>query len=257
MPHYIQTRLYSLLVAIIASSSAALLGCSGTSVGNPPSADVNLAVVGTNDNSLVSSEANEVDVGSGIRLEEAWVSLREIKLQTSGTCNEDDDGEYDVAGPFAAELVGGTIYPEIPSWTRLPGERYCEIRTKLRSAELAIPGASPDLEGSAVVIRGTRGDGAPFVARVALATNVRISAKKAPTFALEGALSSFLLAFDFGSWLDAMLLDAAVPEDGVIVIDAISNKEVEKSLRQRVPATARLFRDKNDDAKLNSGDDEI
>jgi hypothetical protein len=257
MPYCIRSRFYSNLLAITALSSGALLGCSGTSVGNPPSADVKLAVVGTADDFLVSSGADEVDVGSGITLQEAWVSLREIKLQTSGTCDEADDGEYDVAGPFAAELVGGTISPEIPGWTRPAGERYCELRAKLRAADIAIPGASPDLEGSAVVIRGTRDDGAAFVARVSLATQVRISAKKAPTFALEGELSSLLLAFNFGSWLDAALLDAAIPEDGVIVIDALSNKEIEKSLRQRVPATVRLFSDKNDDAKLNGGDDEI
>lgn len=257
MPHCIQTHFNWLLAAAMAFSSAALLGCSGTAVGNPPSADVKLAVVGTADDSFVSSGASEINIGSGITLEEVWVSLREIKLQTWGMCDEDDDGEHDVAGPFAAELVGGTTHPEIPSWTQPAGERYCELRAKLRSAHVAIPGASPDLEESAVVMRGTRGDGAAFVARVSLATQVRISAKKAPMFALEGELSSLLLAFNFGSWLDAALLDAAVPEGGVIVIDAMSNKEIEKSLRQRVPATGRLFRDQNDDAKLNGGDDEI
>jgi hypothetical protein len=53
------------------------------------------------------------------------------------------------------------------------------------------------------------------------------------------------------------MLDAAEVKDGAILINAESNKELEKSLRQMIPASSSLFRDVNGDGRLNDGDEEL
>jgi hypothetical protein len=246
-----------LLGALGIGAPAALSGCVGTSVGNPPGAEVKLAVVGTGSIDPPPSEkVQSIDVGGGILVEEAWVSLTEIGLHAAGMCGV-SDGSPDVPGTIAAELVTGSIYPEAPLWERPAGESYCAFRTRLSPLSAPIDNTPEALAGHAVLIRGTRGDGTPFEARIDLTDVILITGSKGPDFRLGTGLVGLILAFDLGSWFSPGMLDAAQVTDGSIAINAASNKEIEKSLRLRIPASSQLFTDANGDGRLNPGDGEL
>jgi hypothetical protein len=242
----------------VAAISALLLGCGGTSVGNPPGASVKLGVVGTASPTQEASQPLDVvvDVGGGVMIEEAWVALREIDLRASGTC-EGSSVDHDVPGPIAVDLLTGSLYPEAPVWDRAPDEAYCEFRTRVETLEAPIESAPEELVGYGVYIWGTRADGTPFVAQVKVADMVRIKGKKGPEIRLGEGLVGILLAFDLSTWFDVPMLDAAAPTGGVIEISKDSNAELEKSLRKTIPASSRLFDDANRDGRLNKGESEL
>lgn len=239
--------------------SAAVAGCVGTSVGNPPGAEVKLAVVGVGSAEpapAASAKATSIDAGSGVVIEEAWISLAEIGLRAAGTCGP-GSGSPDVPGPIAAELVTGSIYPEAPLWERPADETYCGLRARISPLGEAIGNAPGDLTGSSALIRGSRADGTPFEAQIDLTGVILIMGSKGPDFRLDPGLSGLILAFDLGAWFPPGILDAAEVTDGWIAINADTNKEIEKSLRQRIPTSSRLFTDTNGDGRLNAGDGEL
>ena len=237
---------------------AALPGCIGTSVGNPPGAEVKLAVVGTETGEAPpeSAKAPAIDVGGGVVIEEAWISLAEIGLHAAGTCGLGGDSP-DVPGVIAAELVTGSIYPEAPLWERPPNESYCAFRARMSPLSEAISNTPAELTGHAALIRGTRADGTPFEAQIDLTDVISITGSKGPDFRLGTGLVGLILAFDLGAWFSPGILDTAQVTDGAIAISADSNKEIEKSLRLRIPTSSRLFSDANGDGRLNPGDGEL
>jgi len=237
---------------------AALPGCIGTSVGNPPGAEVKLAVVGTETGEAPpeSAKAPAIDVGGGVVIEEAWISLAEIGLHAAGTCGLGGDSP-DVPGVIAAELVTGSIYPEAPLWERPAGESYCAFRTRVSPLGAAVDNTPGELAGHAALVRGTRADGTPFEAQIDLTDVILIMGSKGPSFRLEEGPVSLILAFDLSAWFTPGLLDAAEVTDGLIAINATANKEIEKALRLRIPTSSRLFSDANADGRLNPGDGEL
>ena len=235
----------------------ALPGCVGTSVGNPPGAEVKLAIVGTGSVTPVpSAKGNAIDVGGGVTIEEAWISLADIGLHAAGTCGVGGESP-DVLGPIAAELVTGSIYPEAPLWERPSDESYCAFRTRMSPLGAAVSNTPGELTGHAALIRGTRGDGTPFEAQIDLTDVILIMGSKGPNFRLGTGLVGLILAFDLSDWFTPGLLDAAQVTDGWIAISAGSNKEIEKTLRLRIPTSSSLFSDANGDGRLNPGDGEL
>lgn len=235
---------------------ASLPSCSGTAVGNPPSAEVKLAVVGTSSSLEQGEPVKALDVGGGIQIEEAWVALRDIGLRSAKSCDAELQ-DSDVLGPVAVDLVAGITYPEIPAWEQPPDERYCAVKVKLRPLEEAIGSAPEELLDHTVYIRGTRGDGTPFIVQGDLAVNLKTGAKSGPEFMLGQGLIGLILAFDLSAWLDQEQMNAAEVTDGVILIGGDHNKEMGKALLGRIPASTLLFRDEDRDGKLDEDDGEI
>ena len=86
MRNHLLSTLFLATLTPIAVTLTALPGCLGTSVGNPPGAEVKLAVVGTRGVDAPSLNEAAIDVGDGIVIKEAWVALTEIGLHAAGTC---------------------------------------------------------------------------------------------------------------------------------------------------------------------------
>lgn len=251
-----KTSVVSALVGALLAAAAIVPGCSGTSVGNPPGADVKLAVVGTGQVDGPSVSKMAIDIGEGVVIKEAWVALTEIGLKATGTCGIGGDS-VDAPGPIAAELVTGSIYPEAPLWERPPDESYCAFRARMSPLGDTISNVPLDLLGYSVLVRGERGDGTPFEAQVDVMDLIQITGSKGPDFRLGAGLVGIILAFDLGAWFNPAELAAAQATDGKVVINATTNKEIEKSLRQRIPTSSRLFSDANGDGRLNEGDGEL
>jgi hypothetical protein len=246
----------SALFSAALAASAALPGCVGTSVGNPPGAEVKLAVVGTGGVEAASLNEAAIEVEGGIVIKEAWISLTEIGLHAAGTCGMGGESP-DVPGPIAAELVTGSIYPEAPLWERPPDESYCAFRTRVSPLSDTISNIPLELLGHSALIRGERGDGTPFEARVDVMDLILITGSNGPDFRLGTGLVGLILAFDLGAWFDPGLMAAAQATNGTILISPESNKEIEKDMRQRIPTSSRLFTDANGDGRLNPGDGEL
>lgn len=246
-----------LLGLLIVGSLAAMPGCLGTSVGNPPGVDaseVKLSVVRSDDiKAMVHAP------GSGFTIDEAWIALGDIELLDSGRCAKsgDDGGEIDFQGPSAADLLEGMVYPVTPQWQRMAGLKYCELRVGVRASEEPIEGAPAELQQYGVFVRGTRGDGTPFEVRTEVDEALKLAATGKQDFTLEGGPVGLLLAFNVSSWVNASLLNQAEVKNGVIEVDKSQNAAIAESARQAIPMSARLVKDKNQNGVLDAEDSEL
>jgi hypothetical protein len=228
----------------------AALGCTGSSIGNPPGADIQLGVVGRS-----GPMPAALEIAGGVTIDQAWIALQDVDLRNLGTCTGEDDMSYDVSGPVAADLLKGQVYPAAPQWVRPGNEIYCALQTKLEVLETNIPGTPTELGGHTVFVTGTRGDTTPFEVRNDLSSRLDLGPSAAGGFILGTGSKGMLLVFDLAEWLDASLLNAADVSDGMILIDRDNNTNIASDLEDRIPQSAILFRDGNRDGMLNENDD--
>jgi hypothetical protein len=235
-------------------------GCSGTSVGNPPGADVKLAAAGTIEDlpPVSQKQAPKNSLSGGITVSSVWVVLRGIDLRESGSCaGTVDDASRDAPGAYAADLLTGTIYPEAPRWERLGGESYCALDLTMGPLPSPIEGAPVELVEGGAYVEGARADGTPFEVRVPIDEELRLGALGKPEFVLGEGPVGLLATFTMNAWLNPSLLDQAVIKDGSIVADDAENAEIAESVRLRIPESARLMRDKDRDGALSEEDGEL
>lgn len=253
--------LFSWISTTAALALLAAPGCSGTSVGNPPSAQVTkvkLGLVGTEDSGTVMQ-----GLVGGLTLGEAWVSLSQIALRDAENCkpgnegNGAEEGEFDVSSAFAADLLTGAVYPAAPEWERMSDESYCALQTSLGSSGEPVLGAPPELHGHSVYVRGTRADGTPFEITSDLDEALKVQARGKGQFSLGEGEVGLLLSFNLNAWLNPTLINEAQVEGGWIHADNSKNPALAETVNKQLPGSARLLRDRDRDGKLDPGDDEL
>jgi len=188
------------------------------------------------------------DPASGVRVDEVWVSIGRIKFVRSvdGACDVPGAGESDLReGGLVAELAAAGALTEL----ELPEGDYCRVRVRLERAEEGMGPA--ELNGSSVVVRGVRGDGAPFVVRSRVEPDVDLRTRGAPFQAAEAGL---LLAFDARAWVAATALADAELVDGVARIDEDENRELLPAFDRALSEGLSLHEDLDRDHRLS--DDE-
>lgn len=228
--------------------AALALGCSGTSIGNPPGAQIKLGVAGRSE-----PLPGQLQIGGGITIDRAWIALEDMDLRNGGTCTGEDDMDYDAPGPIAADLLTGEVYPARPEWLRPGNETYCALQAKLDRAAAPIPNAPVELADHSVFMTGTRSDAMPFEVRSDISQQMELG-PSAGEFVFGTGPKGMLIVFDLAEWLDPALLSAADVSNAVILIDKDNNTDIANDLEDRIPQSATLFRDGNRDGMLNEND---
>lgn len=230
----------ALLLSLVSSA------CDGTETGNPPLGAVQLALVAPD---VPVPGALTADPVTGVRVDEVWVSIGRIKFVPGAqSCTEPGEADSDVREGLVAEVAAAE---NVFSLDLPPGD-YCRVRVRLARADEA-PAGAPDLLDQAVVVRGVRGDGVPFVIRSRGQPDVDLRSRGAP-FALGGDDAALLLAFDARAWVAAIDLSAAELDDGVLVIDEDVNRELLPAFDRAIAEGLSLHDDRDRDHELS--DDE-
>jgi hypothetical protein len=164
--------LHALALAVLAAWAAAVLsGCDSTGVGNP--AQVDLAVTadpsdppaadgGVGDDGGTSSGSGDIST-----LESAVVVVTEIRLLP---CSGGLPAVF--RGPFAVDLVAGTILPARPQPVTVDDPDICGLEAPL--GEARHPAA---LAGKSVFFKGTRPDGVEFLLYASVQGTLRVRAR--------------------------------------------------------------------------------
>jgi hypothetical protein len=191
-------------------------------------------------------------LGSGDRVDELWIVVEKFRLSQGGACDADEDVE-DIAaqGPFVAEVLEGGILGALPTADVAAGD-YCRLRLDLHELrEDEVPAGAPaDLAGFAVLVRGERADGVPFVVRSKQGVEFKLDAKDA-SFEIADGLP-FVLGLELGSLIGS--LELATLEGPSIVIDPETNPDQLKAFRDALRTSVRLFEDQDRDGALSEAE---
>lgn len=245
-----------LLGVFVGSLLPFIVACTGTSVGNPPGAQVQLGVVGTADENTPTAPQQGVGpLGGGIVINEAWISLGHFQLNSVEQCA--GGGSPDVSGIFAVNLIDNEMMPSRPVWERDRDELYCALSAQIEPLAQPIEGLPAALSEAPVYVEGVRGDGIPFRISVSMEEPLRLEPLGKNEFELQDNLDAFLVEFNLNAWMNAGELAKAEPKDGWVVANATENAEVAKNMRARIGSSARLLRDKDKNGKFNAGDEEL
>jgi hypothetical protein len=226
-----------------------LIACNVTETGNPPFAG-QMALLAT------SSDDARVSIGGGgseVTIEEAWIVIDDIRLQSQILCDSGTEIRVVVTAPGAVDLaLSPTIVPFM-----LPSDDYCRARFPLARAVAPLPaGAPPTLVDHSVVVIGTRvSDGAAFEARLRETPELDVRSRGAP-FRLDAALRALVVAFDAARWFEGVSLAGATTEPGGnIVIEQGTNDAIADALEANVERSFRMFRDLDEEGDLDPEDE--
>jgi hypothetical protein len=108
-----------------------------------------------------------------------------------------------------------------------------------------------------MIIRGTRGDGTPFLVRLTEDDRFKIEGSQANGFEIadSNGLEQFFVSLSRNTWFEGVDLNTAeVSGDGTIVLDEANNVALWAGVVENVKRSARLFRDLNGDGVLNDNE---
>lgn len=202
-----------------------------------------------------STAPESVSVGPAeaapIAIDGAWAFVEDVKLVQGTECDVPGELETDAPSPGAIDLAEeAAAVVEFQA----PAEDYCRVRVRTDQAEDLPDGAPPELLGNALVVTGTRTDGAPFVIVSAEGFDADVRSRSEP-FTLDEARDSLVLALDAAAWFQGWSIDDATPEgDGVVRIDA--GDPLLASFEAAVEASMELFEDEDDDDVLDDTEDD-
>lgn len=225
---------------LLLSSLLALCACVGTEVGNPQDdVAVSVAVTGYQRPQLA-----QLTLSTGVQIDSAWLIVEELELREAATC--EDIGRTRLASPVAVDLLAAPA----PLMLAAAQARYCRMEVKIGRVDALPAGAPADLADHAIVARGRRADGVPFVLRSRLQEALRVRGD----FSLDGPEAGLVLAFSLDQWLSPAVLDAATPVGGQLLIDEDNNEAALAAFEAAVARSADLFRDANRDGLLQPAD---
>jgi hypothetical protein len=206
---------------------AALAACGGGST------DLDDATGGT---AIIAVTALSEETSAGFEVEEAWVSLDELRLVP---CT-DDVGSIGL-GDFPVSLLHEPPPQAIFGTGVLD---YCTVHLELGPSD-----SETALDGLSALVRGTRGDGVEVVIESVVTTAIDVSG---PSF----NVSSVVLGFDLTTWLAGVDVDAAELDDtGVARIDSTHNPELLAEFEAGLLTAPSLYRDYDGDSHV--GEDEL
>lgn len=203
-----------------------------------------------------------------IELDTILVGIKEIKLKTVDMSDQ-EAMDFELTGPFVVDLATDTVIncgtsnsddpllDETPIFDALtlPAGTYVELKARLDDVTLV---DCPDLIGSPLIdnslyMAGTV-DGTPFTFQEEFDTDFVV--KDPSGIAVdETSITSFILTFNVANWFDGVDFAGADKNgDGVIVIDSISNQDLQDLIKQNVEDTAELENDADIDGIPDSAD---
>lgn len=242
--------------------AAVLSGCVATDVGNPQTDEETSAEI--------RLQAYEEELPSALTLDDevtithAWIAVDAtmFKRCEAETADSETDSESEESGEseapetesddeqyvslqeevVVADLVSGTSFPH-PIRLGQPGTTFCGLSFDIRpvGADEAPDGTPPDMLGYAMLVRGARKDGTPFIVRGGFERGVELDGD---VQLVPESVDPFFLGFAANTWLSQAELGALGGD--VIEIDIDQNVEVYESFLEAVPRSARLFEDDGD-----------
>ena len=246
-------RTSGLAAALVLVAVTTLCSCLGTDVGNPEekedggTIEAEIRFQGVEQ----SASVDDLMIGSGTRLEEAWIVADGFGLRPAGECGRAARMRTDT--PTVVDLLDdtGDSMISIPEVT--PGT-YCGLDFQLeRVSQSQLPSAAPpELSEATVLLTGEREDGVEF----RLSADVKFKLKLGSItsqFELDADRRRMLLVVALGRWVDEQKLNAIQGEEP-IVIDADNHREIYKDFRQSLHKTMKLYRDSNGDGRLNASE---
>lgn len=222
--------------------------CVGTDVGNPQDEPTQVELDFTG---YAETQSGALVLESNARIDTAWVVLSQFRFRNVDDC-ETEDLPYDVTEPVVVDLLADEPTYLSPVFAKPAGE-YCKLDVGFATVDAeALPDSAPaGLAGVSVLVEGVRADGVEF----------RIEAGVDDDFELKGALHDFelvgeqnlIVAFALDGWLNESQLDKIDGQDP-IVISETQNAELMGSFRSSVKRSARLFRDENNNRRLDANE---
>jgi hypothetical protein len=234
------------LLAAVVALPLAIFACGprgGTDVGN--GATVTFDLSGYEKAPGAGQQA--LTLSSGVQIDDVWVAVERFQLVGGTACEDGSTTETTYDGPIIANLLDQDPGMSTPI-AITPGD-YCRLRLELHEVdadELPV-GAPPELAGAAVLIRGKRSDGTPFIVRSRQNVEFRLDAKGDAPIVLQGD-SPLIVGIELGSVIDGLNLPALAGNP--VVVDENNNVERLNQLNKALRQAATLFRDGNDDGKL-------
>ena len=193
------------------------------------------------------TQSQSITTSGGVRVDAIWMAVNDVRFVPATNC-EESETEIDVEGPFVADLVGSGILGGAPQFP-VSGEVFCELRVGFRELEVAPPGAPSELVGRSIRVEGERADGVAFVVSSKLSERVELEASDEAGFTLPAGNNPLFIAFEIGSWMDALALDALGTDP--IVVDDTENTDRLSSFEDAVKDSIRLLRDGDEDGELD------
>lgn len=182
---------------------------------------------------------------SDVVIEEAWASLGEIKLQLDPESAVDHELEWETPA-VTSDLAGGPVEVVF----RSPIAGYDLVTLRPREGR-DLPAAAPEeLRDYSFVVRGTRGDGVPFLLR----STTREDIVLAGAFELGEEQTELALGFDLERWLDPVVLASATVVGGVIPIDESDNTDLLQAFEAVLSSTVSLAEDLDGDGQVGDVD---
>ncbi len=232
----------------------ALASCgprSGTDVGNGATVTFDLRGFEDKPNDPEDAQQNSLLLTGGTRVDEVWVVVDRFKLSAKGKCAKDDvpdNDEFDAKGPFVAEILSTGVLGSLPM-ASVPEGEYCRFEMRLHElSEAEAPASAPsDLVGFAVLMRGERADGTPFMVRTNHPVHFRLDATESSFSVSDGR--PFLLGFELSRLVQS--LDLATLEGDEILVDSMNHAERLKDFDKALRHAPRLFEDQDGDGDLS------
>ncbi len=178
------------------------------------------------------------------------------KMEESTEKDKKRDKSTKFHGSYVYDAIAGAIEGDVPSVDLNDGS-YRRIEFKLKrnvSAEESDP-----LLGNVFVVKGSytkpgASEATPFEINWHAAMNFRLKGDSAFKVEADGE-SKLSIVFDLQKWFEGVdLSTATIGDDGIILIDKTSNKELMKQLRKNIKMNTRFGKDTSGDSKIDASE---
>ena len=232
-----------------------LAGCGprgGTDVGNGiEKKPLNVALEVARFDASLPTTLKSLNLESGVSIEQLYLAIGQVRLAPSSSCDNDDN--IDLDGPFVVDLTGTGILGETPSFDAIAGT-FCKLRVGyLRLDPASAPNNTPpEILNRSIFVHGTRTDGTPFTIISRRNDIFELHSKSQNGFSLPRGKNLLFLAYDIGTWIEAVDLDEF--ETDTIIIDEQTNDDSLEDFEEAVAASARLFHDADENGVLDASE---
>lgn len=236
-------------------------GCvGGTETGNPGFSGQIAVNALSFDANRVELSARTDDSQSDILLREVWVNLGALRLTPAERCKDDtniinDDTDDTIVVPASGVKDHGGAEALIKSYEAITG-RYCRMDATLTNVASTASDEIPrDMQGYAVLLDGTSGEGNDFRVRLKSPGVVPLRAIEEGGFKLSSDEGNLFLGFDVSTWLQQVsFANATQNSEGVAIVDETSNTDLYHQIEKQLRSGLKLHRDENGDAELDESE---
>lgn len=209
-----------------------------TGIGNPSQGTVSFAMVAVSQRTPAAKESargrwnpdgsfSVADLGGTvftIRSSLANIGHVKFKLPDGIDCSDAPESECEVGdikvpGPFVADVMAGTLVPDLGAF-KVPAGLYRRVEIRLEALEAGKPAPDPRLVGNSMIIAGTfdyagKSDRA---FSLALDFDEEVRFESGTMTVKEDILNKLLLLFNVDEWLASANITKCL-EDSTLVLD--------------------------------------